>query len=109
MLNQSATKGGGSPQLYYHDCSGQIPGHTTRAPPAGFELETNGFQFYAICHCQLGQDIPKQLVIPNTRMSTTSSKLKFMSSVSLYQIVARHWAGNFCPRSFYPSRAVMVA
>ena len=40
--------GGGSPQLYYHDCSGRIPGHTTRAPPVGFELETNGFQFYAI-------------------------------------------------------------
>ena len=33
---------------YYHDCSGRIPGHTTRAPPVGFELETNGFQFYAI-------------------------------------------------------------
>ena len=28
---------------YYHDCSIRIPGHTTRAPPAGFELETNGF------------------------------------------------------------------
>ena len=38
--------GGGSPQLY-HDCSGRIPGHTTRAPPVGFELETNGFRFYA--------------------------------------------------------------
>ena len=41
-------QGGGSPQLYYHDCSGRITGHTTRAPPVGFELETNGFQFYAI-------------------------------------------------------------
>ena len=41
-------KGGGSPQLYYHGLSGRIPGHTTRAPPPGFELETNGFQFYAI-------------------------------------------------------------
>ena len=29
-------QGGGSPQLYYHDCSGRIPGHTTRAPPVGF-------------------------------------------------------------------------
>ena len=43
-------QGGGSPQLYYHDCSGQIPGHTTRAPPVGFELETNCFQFYAIAN-----------------------------------------------------------
>ena len=44
--------GGGSPQLYhdYHDCSGRIPGHTTRAPPVGFEPETNGFQFYAIAN-----------------------------------------------------------
>ena len=28
----------------------RIPGHTTRAPPIGFELETNGFQFYAIAN-----------------------------------------------------------
>ena len=36
--------------LLDHDCSGRIPGHTTRAPLVGFELETNGFrvQFYAI-------------------------------------------------------------
>ena len=46
----SLHKGGGSPQLYYHDCSGRIPGHTTRAPQVGFELETNGFQFYAIAN-----------------------------------------------------------
>ena len=41
---------GGSPQLYYHDCSGsgRIPGHATRASSVGFELETNGFQLYAI-------------------------------------------------------------
>ena len=25
-----------------------VPGHTTRAPPVGFELATNGIQFYAI-------------------------------------------------------------
>ena len=43
-------KGGGSPQLYYHDCSRRIPGHTTRAPPVGFKLETNCFQFYAIAN-----------------------------------------------------------
>ena len=30
-----------------HHCSGRIPGHTTRATPIGFQLETNGFQFYA--------------------------------------------------------------
>ena len=36
-----------SPQLYHHDYSGRIPGHTTRAPPIGLELETNGFQIYA--------------------------------------------------------------
>ena len=37
-------------QLYYHDWSGRIPGHTTRAPPVGFELETNGVQLYAIAN-----------------------------------------------------------
>ena len=47
-IDMDSLLGGGSPQLYYHDCSGRIPGHTTRAPPVGFELETNGFQFYAI-------------------------------------------------------------
>ena len=30
--------------------AGRIPGHTTRAPPVGFELETNCFQFYAIAN-----------------------------------------------------------
>ena len=25
-----------------------VPGHTTRAPPVWFKLETNGIQFYAI-------------------------------------------------------------
>ena len=45
---KTKVKGGGSPQLYHHDCSGRIPGYTTRAPPVGFDLETNGFQFYAI-------------------------------------------------------------
>ena len=34
----------------YHDCSGRISGHTTRAPPVGFKLETNGFQLYAIAN-----------------------------------------------------------
>ena len=42
--------GGSPPQLYYHDCSGRISGHTTRAPPVGFKLETNGFQLYAIAN-----------------------------------------------------------
>ena len=36
--------------FYYHDCSGRIPGHTTRAPPVGFEPETSGFQLYAIAN-----------------------------------------------------------
>ena len=27
-----------------------VPGHTTRAPPVGFELATNGIQFYAIAN-----------------------------------------------------------
>ena len=44
------SQGGGSPQLYYHDCSGRIPGHTARAPPIEFQLETHGFQFYAIAN-----------------------------------------------------------
>ena len=48
-VNLEIGEGGGSPQLYYHDCSGRIPGHTTRAPQVGFERETN-------CHRQLGQD-----------------------------------------------------
>ena len=26
----SGMEGGGSPQLYYHDCSGRIPGHTDK-------------------------------------------------------------------------------
>ena len=42
-------KGGGSQQLYYHDCSGRIPGHTTRA---------GNQRLPVLCHCQLGQDIP---------------------------------------------------
>ena len=44
----AVSQGGGSQQLYYHDCSGRISGHTTREPQVGFELETNGFQVYAI-------------------------------------------------------------
>ena len=40
----------GQQQLYYHDCSGRIPGHPTRAPLVGFELETNCLQFYAIAN-----------------------------------------------------------
>ena len=28
----------------------RIPGHTTRAPPVGFELATDGIQFYAIAN-----------------------------------------------------------
>ena len=27
-----------------------VPGHTTRAPPVGFELAANGVQFYAIAN-----------------------------------------------------------
>ena len=37
------TEGGGLQQLYYHDCLGRIPGHTTREPQVGFELETKCF------------------------------------------------------------------
>ena len=42
--------GGSSQQDYYHDCSGGIPGHNTRVPQVGFELATNGIQFYAIAN-----------------------------------------------------------
>ena len=52
-------QGGGSQQFYYHDCSGRIPGHTTRAPPVGFELETNGFQFYAIANLDKTHEMEK--------------------------------------------------
>ena len=31
-------------------CSGRIPGHTTREPQVGFELETNSFQLHAIAN-----------------------------------------------------------
>ena len=40
----------GSQQLYYHHCSGRIPGHTTRAPPVGCELEINCFKIHAIAN-----------------------------------------------------------
>ena len=60
-------KGGGSPQPYYHDCSGKIPGHTTGAPPVGFDLETNG---HTHTH------------IPGTRSSTTSTLSGWPSSRS---------------------------
>ena len=36
-------------------------GHTTRAPPVGFELETNGFQFYIFDNekqCGFGPSLP---------------------------------------------------
>ena len=39
-----------------------VPGHTTRAPSVGFELATNGIQFYAIARGHLGQDIPDACV-----------------------------------------------
>ena len=29
-----------------------IPGHTTRAPPVGFELATNGIQLYVIANLE---------------------------------------------------------
>ena len=38
-------------RFYYHDCSGNIPGHTTRVPPVGDQ------RLPVLCHCQLGQDI----------------------------------------------------
>ena len=28
----------------------KVPGHTTRAPPVGFELATNGIQLYALAN-----------------------------------------------------------
>ena len=51
-LNAAFNKGGGSPQLYHLPRQWQfgtnVPawGHTTRAPPVGFELATNDIQFY---------------------------------------------------------------
>ena len=50
ILKDSLTVGRRFAAVYYHDCSGRFPGHTTRAQPVGFELETNGFQFYAIAN-----------------------------------------------------------
>ena len=37
-------QGGGSPQLYYHDCSGRIQGHTTRILYLGKDLVVCGGQ-----------------------------------------------------------------
>ena len=45
-----SSKGGGSQQLDYHDCSGRIPGHTTIEPQVGFELATNSIQFYTMAN-----------------------------------------------------------
>ena len=49
-------EGGGSQQLYHHDCWRQIPGYTTREPQQGFELETNSFQFYSIANLEKTSD-----------------------------------------------------
>ena len=35
----------------------RIPGHTTRAPPVGFELATDGIQFYAIANLDRTSDM----------------------------------------------------
>ena len=47
------------------DCSGRIPGHTTRAPPVGLPV---------LCHCQLGQDIPLFRVWVNCRTFYATSR-----------------------------------
>ena len=44
--------GGGSPQLYYHDCSGRIPGRLRevlqRLQLGGFSLQQGVFSFYCM-------------------------------------------------------------
>ena len=42
-------------EVHYHDClapqfGNNVPAHTTRVPPVGFELATNGIQFCAIAN-----------------------------------------------------------
>ena len=47
-------KGGFRSSFNNHDCSrtaSQDPGHTTRAPPVGFDLETNDIQFLIMQTC----------------------------------------------------------
>ena len=55
----------------YHDCSGRIPGHTRRALPVGprFELETNGFQFYAIADLDKTSQLTE--VLPGCTVTVT--------------------------------------
>ena len=46
-------KGWGSPQFYYHDCSGTsqvTPQGHHHCPPVDFELATNDIQFYVIAN-----------------------------------------------------------
>ena len=55
-------QGGGSPQLYYHDCSGRIPGQSPSDHKGATGRVRTGDQLLPIlCHCQLGHDIPEHL------------------------------------------------
>ena len=66
-------------------------GHTTRAPPVGFELETNGFHcFPVLCHCPLGQDIPNNL-----------NQHFFTIFISIFKMVRKCWLSSSwtCPQA----------
>ena len=93
--------GWSSQQLYYHDCSGRIPGHTTRVPQVGFELETNGFQFYAIANldktstandgCIKQTDRPSYYIWQYFNVSNSSEAQKGGANIA---------ACNFCDKTF---------
>ena len=51
-----ALKGGGSPQLYCHDCSGTSP--SSHHKGAIGRVRTGDKWYPVLCNCQLGQDIP---------------------------------------------------
>ena len=67
------------PQLYYHDCSGRIRGHTTKTPPVGFQLETNAFQFYAIANL----DRRPYTVVVHSRLCLSVSIFLSLSQVCM--------------------------
>ena len=102
-------KGGGSPQLYYHDCSGtefqvtvqghaavllprlfgnRIPGHTTRAPPVGFELATNGIQFYAIANLD-NTSLPSRAAGSSARLPKHALRLGVTLPLTAPQLCTR--------------------
>ena len=55
------------------------PGHTTRAPPIGFELATNGIQFYAIASPFPSVPLPLNSTLPLVPPSLPSPSVRLFS------------------------------